>query len=97
MTRTDDLFDAQARGVDWPGWFQPSKHQPTCARNVALGLHPTGRMLGPETERCGTCRHQVWRSRSRNWPKCGIGRDTRCVATDIRLKWRACEEWKEKA
>ena len=96
MTRPGDLFDAQAQGVTWPEWFRPSKSQRTCSRNVARGLHPTGLLIGPEGETCGTCQHATERARSRTWWKCGIGRDTRCAASDIRLRWRACSRWEEK-
>ncbi len=91
------LFDMQANEVEWPGWFTPSKHQPTCARNVTRGLHPTGVTLGPADQTCGSCEHRVQRIWSRAYWKCGRGKMTRCVASDIRMKWRACMMWEPEA
>lgn len=90
---TGELFDLQADDQLWPRWFTPSKSQPTCARNVARGLHPTGVPLGDAGECCGTCEHRVLRAWSKRWWKCAKGRMSRCAASDIRLKWRACSMW----
>jgi len=78
---------------DWPPWFRPSKYAPTQARNVARGCHPMGAMLGPEDETCGSCRHVERHEYSSTYIKCAVSRQSKAPATDIRLKWRACERW----
>jgi len=53
-------------------------------------------MAGPEGETCATCK---WAVRTRHYSKCGHPimrpRWTHGVATDIRLKTRACAKWEK--
>ena len=78
-----------------PGWYRPSKSSARQNLNVARGLHPMGMRLGNlhEFASCGNCRHHVSRSYSRTYHKCSKTRQSGGPATDIRLKWPACELW----
>lgn len=79
-------------GREWPTWFRPSgvvQH----SHNVARGLHPFGMRLGPEERRCGDCAHLRENRYARVYYKCALAKNTGGTATDVRLKWRACEKW----
>jgi len=89
-----DLFDHQAAAQEWPEWFRPSKHAPTQARNVARGLHPLGTALGDASSTCGGCLHLVKRGK---FLKCARTKMSRCSASDVRAKWRACPQFLAKA
>ena len=50
---------------------------------------------GPKWETCRTCDHKrgiVYHNRT--YYKCALMKETRGAATDIKLKWSACERWK---
>lgn len=63
--------------------------------NVARGLHPMGRRLGPEGKTCGICRHKVKRRQAGAWHKCALDRQnwTSGKGSDIRVRWRACDQF----
>ena len=94
MSDQRDLFDLQALEQSTPAWFTPSKVQPKCARNVAVGKHPMGFPLLEQRNTdatCGDCRHLVVREWSGRWFKCAQTPMSRCRASDIRKKWAACQ------
>lgn len=66
------------------------------ARNrIACGWHPFGRKLRePRGETCGTCKHKTSHQPGANiYHKCELRGVTSGPATDLRLKWPACELW----
>lgn len=88
-------------------WFRPSKLARGQARNVAAGLHPTGRALhadgllppsAKDRPTCGSCafsrRHTTGGRKA--WWKCRLveehGRTGQ--AGDIRVGWGACERYR---
>lgn len=93
MSTQGDLFEHQAKAQPWPSWFRPSKHQPTAARNVAMGSHPLGGELGPLGETCGGCLHLHPRGR---FLKCRKTTMSSCTASDVRAKWRACFQFQSR-
>lgn len=67
------------------------------ARRLAAGLHPFGVALRePAGATCGDCVHRVLHTHNcRNYWKCPVvGGLTRGAATDLRLKWPACTQFK---
>ena len=77
--------------------------KPSRAYLVALrldrGQHPhQGDKLGPAAETCGSCgncsRHRSY-SGGKTWAKCGLTPGGH-AATDIRVRWPACEKWTAK-
>lgn len=64
-------------------------------RNLNAGLHPLGHaFLANNGETCRSCRHP--RKAGEYW-KCQIGPLSHGPATDLRLKWPACEKWEAAA
>ena len=66
------------------------------AARIARGFHPFGlRLREPAGEKCGSCRHlqRSYTSPGRWFNKCALRGVTRGPATDLRLKWPACERW----
>lgn len=83
----------------WPSWFYVGKNTPAGWRaNVAAGRHPFGAGLGPVGRRCGECEHAETRDVSPagvdygalRFKKCAKARQSRGLATDLRVSWRAC-------
>lgn len=73
-------------------------------RMVALGRHPTGRVLAGQGHpgaghTCGDCAHHVVRQFANAYHKCLLDRErwTAGLRTDIRVRWPACEAWEEEA
>lgn len=63
---------------------------------LEAGIHPaTRRLLRPEGGTCGTCAHHVEVVRSRRYHKCDAHRYglSASVASDVRVRWPACELW----
>lgn len=58
------------------------------------GLHPhRGDKLGPAGETCGSCKHHKTRTFAKRYHKCDLGPDSFGPATDVRLRWPACDKW----
>jgi len=85
----------QAETVQYPDWYRPSKCRERANQCVLQGRHPFGFALGPEAETCRTCKHRykTWSRSCRGWNKCHQIQATAGPATDVVLKWRACERW----
>jgi len=67
-------------------------------RMVALGRHPTGRALAGEDHpghghRCGDCAHHYVRQLAGRYHKCRLIPATGGPASDIRVRWPACDAW----
>jgi len=91
-------MNAASAGGTWPAWFTPGKNTPRLhCQNVAYGLHPLGRALGPEDKSCSQCAHRYANRMGKTYWKCRLIKSTGGPATDLRLKWRACEKFKEQA
>lgn len=64
---------------------------------LSVGINPgSGERVADSGETCGSCGNLVVRSRNRTYFKCGLVPMTFGPGTDIRKKWPACTEWKEK-
>lgn len=97
MSEQQTTFDPpRAYELVWPKWYTPSNERKRCNINVVGGLHPFGLRLHPdESKRCKGCEHATPAGAgNKRFHKCAISKVTRSVATDLRLKWRACEKWK---
>ena len=79
----------------WPDWFTPSRQAPKQARAVMQGRHPMGLRLAGNGETCGTCAFRKDKRFARGYQKCTKTRQSASQATDIRLKWPACELWEK--
>lgn len=87
----------QPEAFVFPDWFTATRTNRTQAEHVMKGRHPTGRPLHEvEALTCGTCVHVTRKHFSGTYIKCATWKDTGGPATDIRLRWRACEEWEVK-
>lgn len=67
-------------------------------RRLAVGVHPSGlALLGPAHESCGSCGHRlpVRSPAGVAHNKCALAAGTWTVgrATDVLLRWPACERW----
>lgn len=75
----------------------PSAGSKRTARNKALlerGVHPVTRLaLAGDGHTCGDCANHVARSFSKTYHKCRLN-ETAGPATDIRVSWPACTQWK---
>jgi len=82
--------------VEIPEWFIPSGQAKRQTTHVQAGRHPMGGRLMPDPgdRRCGNCRFHFLRTWSRSYHKCSLTDYTGGPATDIRMKWPACVEWK---
>lgn len=78
---------------DYPQWYRPSKDRKEANMRVLQGRHPMGHALGPEDKTCGDCEHMVGREFSKTYWKCRKSKQSGGPATDIRKKWRACEQF----
>lgn len=77
----------------------PPRDRATLVRMRTLrGLHPHNGMplRQPEGETCGSCAHHRVKRYSKSYHKCGLTQDSRGPATDIRVRWPACEKWEAK-
>jgi len=81
----------------WPKWFTPSKYSKAHQKAVRKGLHPLGFKLRPEGGTCRSCAHRYRVVLSRVYHNCRKVVRTGGLGTDVRLKWAACEHWKEKS
>lgn len=72
-------------------WFKGGT--PTQRTNVRIGLHPMGHKLAENGHHCGDCGHMKRRNMGGTYIKCDLN-DTHGPATDIRLSWPACSQWK---
>ena len=85
----DTIFETTPK---WPAWFAVNKTTPAIHKDrVARGLHPMGLPLAGNGETCGSCANIV-QNRCKYY-KCRL-HNTAGPATDIRMKWPACSEWK---
>lgn len=52
---------------------------------------------GPEGETCKSCKNSYihHRQNGKNWWKCALLKPTHGAATDLRLKWTACNRWEQ--
>ncbi len=71
-------------------------------RMVALGRHPTGFALAGadhpgQGHTCGDCAHHYVRQFAGRYHKCDLIRATGGPASDIRVRWPACEHWEAEA
>jgi hypothetical protein len=64
-----------------PPWFSPATAVGQQLTHVAMGLHPTGRLMSPlKTKKCRDCRHIQ------------KAKDTRCLhGGRTRATWPACD------
>lgn len=76
--------------MNWPTWFTPRKGASRLNLAVARGLHPMGMRLAGNGETCGTCAHRVTYEANARYYKCAKTRQSRSLATDVRLRWPAC-------
>lgn len=72
------------------------------ARMVTLGRHPTGFALAGadhpgQGHTCGDCAHHYVRQLAGRYHKCDLIRATGGPASDIRVRWPACEHWEAEA
>lgn len=79
-------------------WFRAGATTPVLhAQRVLRGIHPNGRALAPwPGARCGNCRNAVrTEEHSSTFWKCAafVSEWTAGPASDLRLKWRACDRW----
>jgi hypothetical protein len=92
-----DIFGAEhpavaARPADRSRWHEDYKHRQ--ARLLRDGKHPmNGLPLRAEGGTCGDCAHLVRKKWAGTYFKCRKGDNTNGSATDIRLRWPACEMW----
>jgi len=77
-----------------------AKRSPSTKRRIRAearmrrGFHPFGMALRePRGETCGTCLFAVAGGASARWYKCQKSKITGGMATDLRLKWAACNLW----
>lgn len=72
------------------------------ARMVALGRHPTGFSLAGadhpgQGHTCGDCAHHRIKQMAGRYHKCLMIRVTSGPASDIKVRWPACEHWEAEA
>ena len=81
----------------WPEWFYRGNNTPAChTKRVSKGLHPLGSKLRPGDKTCRLCRHVVATGNGSKYLKCKAHEPwTHGPATDLRLKWQACERFEE--
>lgn len=87
--------DALAR-VELPAWMNGTETTEQ-RRHARAGRHPTGRELGSLGRRCGECGHRVGMGSTPS--KCALDRagwETNISGTNVRTRWRACNEWRPK-
>lgn len=64
---------------------------------IKRGIHPFGGPLANNGKTCGDCAFVLAHSQSRNrYFKCSQFGVTRGPATDLRLSWPACAQFKER-
>lgn len=89
-----DAWAAEQMRKITPAWYTPTKQRATQNRHVARGKHPMGLELANNGETCGSCRYLLDKQyREKRYKKCELVANTSGPATDIRLKWGACERW----
>lgn len=77
-----------------PSWFQAGTVTQT--ENVLRGLHPLGfSLLETPGHTCGSCAHARRKVLGKTYRKCAL-HHTGGPATDIRLKWAACEHYERR-
>jgi len=77
-----------------------SSHRARRAQMVALGRHPTGFELASlghpgHGRTCGDCRLHYVRQLAGRYHKCRLVPATGGPASDILVRWPACERWEE--
>jgi hypothetical protein len=76
----------------------PTNRTSLVAARLSAGLHPhRGDKLGPAGETCGSCKHHIVRHWAGRYHKCRFGPDSHGPATDLRVRWPACEKWESRA
>ena len=79
----------------WPDWFTIGTSAPLAfSQRVARGRHPLGAELGPEDKKCRHCVNAV---KMRKWWKCRLVRVSSSPGSDLRLKWRACQFFRDES
>lgn len=77
----------------------PPRDRATLVRMRTLrGLHPHNGLplRQPSGETCKSCEH-CWAKRySGTYYKCELTPDSKGPATDVRVRWPACEKWEAK-
>lgn len=74
----------------------PSTRETKVAGNIAAGRHPHNALplRQPPGETCGSCVHKRKTPMTAGtYYKCDLGGMSRGPATDIRVRWPACEKW----
>lgn len=73
----------------------PSDRAGLVALRLGRGVHPhIGAPLRvPAGETCGSCGHHVVKRYAGTYHKCELSKDTNGGATDIRVRWPACNKW----
>lgn len=74
----------------------PTSRAALIAARIERGLHPHNGLpvRQPAGETCGSCEHHRVKRWSGTYHKCALTPDTRGPATDIRVRWPACEKWR---
>jgi hypothetical protein len=100
MTPTEtqlDIFGAEHPPADVRLATAGQRHEDYKHRQERLlraGKHPmNGLPLRAEGGTCGDCAHLVRKKWAGTYFKCRKGDNTNGPATDVRLKWPACELW----
>lgn len=84
--RTARVRRAVAAGVHPLALVDPSvRMHPGADRDAGPGDRAAGHL------RCGTCAHR--QPNSFAYPKCVLGPDSHCTATDVRAWWPACTRY----
>lgn len=76
------------------GWNQPMQPRKAKQGQAKGNAAPIG--SGPQGETCRTCIHAYCFEYAKRYWKCRLVKATGGPATDIRLKWAACSQWKAK-
>jgi hypothetical protein len=83
-----------------PEWFNAGKTTPAIhIMRVRSGMHPMGQPLLNDPNRpdakCGNCIHHYINRMANDYHKCHLVDYTGGPASDIRVKWAACNRWQE--
>lgn len=83
-----------------PDWFIAGTTTPAIhIMRVRSGIHPMGKPLLNDPARpdakCGNCVHHYENRMANTYHKCNLVEYTGGSASDIRVKWAACNQWAE--
>jgi hypothetical protein len=96
--KQDDLFRGSSNVIPLRGKGRDAMRTQRSEQRIENGFHPFGtRLREPAGETCRTCAFAMKHQPGANsyW-KCSQHGVTYGPATDLRLKWPACVNWKAK-